>query len=137
MTVEWNSADIIARARAGAAKGVVAGTELVRGEAISLILDTPKTGRIYRRRGVEHRASAPGEPPASDTGRLVNSIKSDFGKLESQLTGTVVAGTSYAAYLEFGTSRMEPRPFMRPALANKKSEVEGVITAAVREALEL
>lgn len=135
MTVNLNFASILERARAGAKKGVVAATEMVATEAVSLIRDTPKTGRIYRRRGVEHQASAPGEPPASDTGRLVGSIRMDFTRIE-ELTGVVNARAGYAAHLEYGTSRMAPRPFMRPALANKKeaveSEIRGAITAALK-----
>ena len=69
MAVVFNGTDIQDRVRRAAMKGIVRGTEAVRDEAISLILNTPKNGRLYRRRGVEHLASAPGEPPASDTGR--------------------------------------------------------------------
>jgi HK97 gp10 family phage protein len=126
-------------------QGVVRFGEEVRNEAISLILNTPKTGRLYWRRGVSktsgtgrsfsggHRASAPGEPPASDTGRLVNSITTSYDF--NELSGTVRARTEYAAYLEYGTSRMEPRPFMRPAVANvARQGIEG-ITAEVRAVL--
>lgn len=133
MTVKWNGPSIAALARQGAARGVVSATEIVRSEAISLILDGPKTGRVYRRRSVEHRASAPGEAPASDTGRLVNSIRTDFDL--GALVGKVIASTAYAAYLEYGTAKMEARPYMRPALARKRKDVEATIAAAVRSAL--
>lgn len=133
MTVEWRGAELLARARQGAQRGVVAATEAVHSEAVGLILDTPKTGRIYRRRSVEHQASAPGEPPASDTGRLVNSIRTEYDA--AALQGTVIASTEYAAALEYGTRRMAARPYMRPALANKRGEVESLITRAVRSAL--
>jgi hypothetical protein len=65
-----------------------------------------------------HRRSAPGDPPATDLGRLVNSLGwrvvprgSDAVEVE------VGAGTNYAQALELGTSRMSARPFMRPAVA--------------------
>ena len=133
MTVTFNSGTLLARVRAAAMQAVVRGTESVRNEAITLILDTPKTGRVYRRRGVEHQASAPGEPPASDTGRLVNSIRTEYD--QSNLVGRVVAGSAHAAYLEFGTQRMEPRPFMRPALRNRGKDIVADIQSSVDRAL--
>lgn len=132
-TVRFNTPEILARARRGAERGIVAATEDVRNEALRLILDTPKTGRIYRRRGVEHQASAPGEAPANDTGRLVNSIRTTYDL--PTLVGRIVASTAYAAFLEYGTSRMEPRPYMRPALFNRRPQIEATIASAVRAAM--
>lgn len=123
----------MAKLRKGAAEGVIIGTESVREEALRLILRTPKSGRIYRRRGVEHQASAPGEAPASDTGRLVGSITTRYEN--DNLRGFVQAATRYTRFLEFGTSKMAPRPYMRPALANKIQEVEARIAAKIREVL--
>ncbi len=134
MTVNFDEAAIIERVRSAAMRGVYKGANLVRNEAISLILDTPKTGRIYRRGDEEHQASAPGEAPASDTGTLVGRIRVDDSKLD-ELRARVVASTAYAAHLEYGTQKMEPRPFMRPALANKKQEIEAVIDREVSRAL--
>jgi len=113
---------------------VIRGTEAVAEEATSLILEAPKTGRIYRRRGVTHQASAPGEPPASDTGRLVQSQRTEYD--QSELTGTAIWSAGHAEYLEHGTSKMAPRPFARPALANKRDEIEKDIADEVRSALK-
>lgn len=134
MSVSFDSGAILAAVRQAAMRGVVRGTESVRNEAITLILNSPKTGRVYRRRGVEHQASAPGEPPASDTGRLVGSIRTSYS--ESELAGTVTASTDYAAHLEYGTQRMEPRPFMRPALASRRDAIERDIQREVARAVE-
>ena len=133
MTVRLNEAEIMARALQGVRHGIVACAEAVRNEAVSAVLSPPKTGRIYRRRGVEHQASAPGEAPASDTGRLANSIRTSYR--ENGLVGVVSASTAYAAYLEFGTVKMEPRPFMRPALARRRESFEATIASFVRAAL--
>jgi HK97 gp10 family phage protein len=100
---------------------IIAGTESIREESISLILDTPKTGRLYSRRGHVHQASAPGEAPASDTGDLVGSITTAYD--HAQLRGRVLARSQHANYLEFGTQNMAPRPFLRPALSNKLPEI--------------
>ena len=96
------------------------------------------SGREYVRKGVVHRASASGEPPAVDTGRLRASISvnwSDSGSDRATVASPavssdgvgqpsreggefrVVVGTnvSYALPLETGTPRMSPRPFIRPS----------------------
>lgn len=73
----------------------------------------PRSGRIYKRGSRIHQASAPGEPPAVDTGKLKNSIRSE----QIAVTKAIVsASAEYAAYLEFGTRRMAARPYMRPAV---------------------
>ena len=59
-----------------------------------------KSGRLYKRRTITHQASAPGQAPASDTGRLVNSIN---GRLLQGLPAEIRASTKYARFLEFGT----------------------------------
>lgn len=132
MAVEWNEKEIMDAVRAGANRGVVMATELILAEGNRLISSPPKTGRIYRRRGVVHQASAPGEPPATDTGRLVQSGRTEHNPTE--ISGTVNWSTLYAAFLEFGTSKMAPRPYARPALANKREEViETVLREVQRE----
>lgn len=60
-----------------------------------------------------HRASKPGDPPAPDTGDLRRSTFME----ESAERIVVGVQMAYARFLEFGTERMAPRPFMRPAWA--------------------
>lgn len=124
MAVNFNDKAVAQRIRAATARGLFKAAELVRTEAISLVLNTPKTGRVYQRRGVQHQASAPGEPFASDTGATVNSIQAivDEQKLEAY-----IATNENGRRLELGTQKMEPRPFLRPALANKRAEAEQTI----------
>ena len=80
------------------------------------ILSGNKTGKTYRRGGVTHVASAAGEPPASDTGRLVSSIGvfPDLSGLSIDI-GVKRPMVNYALFLEFGTSKMDARPFIAPA----------------------
>lgn len=134
MAVNWNSAEIMRRARAGAMVGVSRWIVDVEDRAVKLIMNPPKTGHIYRRRGVAHQASAPGEAPANDTGRLVNARRIDL--FESDLRARLTFSTEYASYLEFGTRKMEPRPFARRALAESvetgRKMVEEEVSAALR-----
>jgi len=52
-------------------------------------------------------------------------------------SGEAVAfvGTSveYAPYLEFGTSRMQPRPFMVPAIARNREWIKAKLAAGVKD----
>ena len=77
----------------------------------------PRTGRTYDRGKKQHTASAPGEPPAVDTGRLRNSIVTqayDGGKV-ARIGPSVTV--NYAAELEDGIpGEMAPRPYLRPVM---------------------
>lgn len=68
----------------------------------------PKNGRMYG----SHQASAPGEAPAIDTFEYGQSIK-----VESDSDGFATIGTDseIGPWLEFGTSKMAPRPHFQPA----------------------
>jgi HK97 gp10 family phage protein len=71
-------------------------------------LDDPGSGKIYDL----HRASAPGESPAPETGRLYRSAYADARGTEVEMGST----SDHAAFTEFGTRKMKPRPWFRPAV---------------------
>lgn len=133
MAVEWTDQEIINRVRAGAMNGVTRGIGLVDQEATRLVMRTAKTGRIYRRRGVVHQASAPGEPFANDTGALMQSKTIEL--MQSELLARLVFRTKYAPMLEYGTRKMEPRPYARPALENMREQVVTAINEEIMGAL--
>jgi HK97 gp10 family phage protein len=91
------------------------------------ILTGSKSGRQYFIKGRRHQSSAPGQPPANSTGQLVRSIK--VKKTNNGQEVTIDA--EYAAFLEYGTSRMRPRPFIMPALMKVKknllSKLKGLV----------
>lgn len=108
-------------------QAIAASGFLVQNEARRLVLSPPKTGKVYIRRGrIKHRASAPGEAPASDTGTLVRSIITSHDT--TKFTLIVHAKAKYALWLEEGTRRMKPRPFMSVALKNKKAQIVALFT---------
>jgi HK97 gp10 family phage protein len=93
---------------------VYVGADMIRGEAFVSISRGSVSGKA-------HVPSRPGEPPNRDTGVLQ-------GHLENQLVKDLVAEVSsnapYAAALEFGTSKMEARPYMRPARDKEAPRIE-------------
>jgi phage gpG-like protein len=97
-----------------------------------------KHGRYYKvsKTGKPHRASAPGEAPAIDTGALVNSI-TIASSLSEKFTRMVGTNQEQAEILEFGSpgGKIAPRPFLRPAAIKKKDTVVGRIQKAVKDAI--
>lgn len=80
-------------------------------------------GRVYKRRGRLHQASAEQDPPARDTGALMESIQVvhfDENALVAQVGPSpftqAFKDRPYPAYLEYGTRRMAPRSYMRRSL---------------------
>lgn len=62
-----------------------------------------------------------------DTGRLRESIEvSGEGN-----TAVVSANTEYAAYVEFGTSKSAPQPYLVPSLINNSDAVLNAIAATL------
>ena len=114
---------------------VKGGGQLIRGEAIKSIQTGSKSGVMYQmynpRR--EHRASAPGEAPASDTGNLVSKI---IVKQKSKDITSVESNADYSAYLEYGTSKMEARPFMLPAFEKSKKPIINAVFNRVKRKIE-
>lgn len=80
------------------------------------ILSGAKSGRQYYINGARHTSSAPGQAPANVTGDLVRSIEVS----KSNNKATVSISKDYAVFLEFGTSKMRPRPFILPAFLKTK-----------------
>lgn len=125
-----NLGEVLAQIDVGAKDGLAdVGVEVVN--AIRRRLSTPGTGRLYRRRRIVHRASAPGQPPAVDTGRLRSSYTWKVG--EDPQGAYVEVGTSvrYAPWLEFGTRRMRPRPHVRPAINDIRDQIGAIVAQAI------
>jgi len=79
--------------------------------------------------GKGHVASLPGEPPNNDTGVLANNIET---VLVEPLLVEVSSNARYASALEYGTSKMAPRPYMAPAVAKRRAEAVKLVGDAVR-----
>ena len=111
---------------------VKGGGQLIRGEAIKSIQSGGKSGVMYQKYNPrrEHRASAPGQAPASDTGNLVSKI---IVRQKSRDVTSVQSNANYSAFLEYGTSKMQPRPFMLPAFEKSKKPIINAVLNRVKQ----
>lgn len=101
-------------------------------EAKLTIRNSSPAGRTYRRRNVEHRASKAGQPPAIDTGNLINSIT------VSKVADAHYIGhdqTNYGAVMEFGKrkgkNKIAPRPWAKPSFEKVKRQAPDIIRGVI------
>jgi len=105
-------------------------------------LGQPGTGRVYthyfwsdasgrlrrgRERGKPHQASAPGEPPAVDTGELRQSVRWTIEGSGTEVTGTVGTKKKHGKMLEFGTTKIKARPWLHPSFLKSLDKVKQIL----------
>lgn len=78
--------------------------------------------------GANHVPSLPGQPPNADTHFLDSNIETEIG---GPGIVTVTSKAPYSAALEFGTSRIAPRPAARPATERNRRKVAEMVGEAV------
>ena len=115
--------DDITRKEVGAALFTAA--DLIRVEAQISITRGAVSGK-------GHVVSKPGQPPNADTHTLANYINIEHRT--GALKATVRSDAEYSAPLEFGTSVMAARPFMRPARDKKKKDAQALVQQALNRA---
>lgn len=123
--------------------------DVVRETITDLVTDThafavegiqrgPKSGRVYeyyfftdgsgrlrqgKKRDKAHQASAPGQYPASDSGRLASSVRMVF-PTASSMSGEVGTASKVGKFMEFGTAKIAARPWLLPSFVRAKVGVE-------------
>ena len=103
-----------------------AGGELIQTEAQVSITRGSVSGK-------GHIPSKPGEPPNQNTGVLAGNIETTQ---TAPLVVEVSSNAPYSAPLEFGTSKMAARPFMRPARDKKRKEVVALVQQAMNHVVK-
>ena len=123
----------------GALDDVVNATGLeLCGDIIKRYQRGPASGKVYRkyRPNRTHQASAPGQAPMTDTGRLQGGTLFDK---TGPASVRVFNAIEYAAALEYGSTngrgRIAPRPAWRPAIDKMRPKYEKRINDAIAEAV--
>lgn len=115
--LEWNGDMLYGAMRDAATKGVFLAAQRLK-EQIQINISVV---------GPPH--SLPGEMPHLITGNLQDSVKVKAKGLEAD----VVVEAPYAYALEFGTSRMAPRPFINRTFTETFPELQQIITDTIEE----
>jgi hypothetical protein len=151
-SLEWNGDELVLFTGGVMVKAVTKASIFLQGGAKEEVGGVGK-GRLYRRRKQKgkrgsfrvsdfHRASAPGDPPARDTGILANSVSFTVKQRTLKITGSVgsdidkirskepTTDPEYGVYLELGTSDIAPRPWLRPSLIKAKPTINKILNRA-------
>lgn len=106
-----------------AAKVVYVGADMIRSTAFQSISRGSVSGK-------NHVPSKPGEPPNRDTGTLQNHL---ILTQKSPLEAEVRSFIEYASDLEYGTSKMAARPYMRPARASEEPKIQRLFAQEINK----
>jgi hypothetical protein len=85
--------------------------------------------------GLRYRSSAPGRPPAVQTGHLRRSWQTGQPKrltAARRLGWSIGSNLRYAAALEFGTARIFSRPYLRPSIREISETLGQTMQNAIR-----
>lgn len=116
----------------GAKEGLAdVGVEIVNN--VRSLLSQPGAGRLYRVPFTSkfHRASKPGAPPATDTGRLRSSYTFVQGTNRGNPFVDVGTNVEAGALLEIGTRNIRPRPHLRPAVSTLGGGITDLIARGI------
>ena len=151
--VQHLNAEIRSRLQLSQLQAVTAAAIVVHKAAIDVLASgSPGRGHEYNSRGskggkggarVKHRASAPGDPPATDTGRLRKSIAWSIEK-GGPVSARVGSTVNYAKYLDpaaqesspAGKGVVLPRPFLSRALNSSRDQVRRVIAEQLEKGMK-
>ncbi len=97
-----------------------------------------KTGGGKKYWGMPTRSSAPGQPPAAQTGNLRNSWQT--GKPRKTIAGSRISWALGSALpyarLEFGYGRALPRPYIQPAVDTVGRRAGKIMNAYINAAIK-
>lgn len=85
--------------------------------------------------GLIHRSAAAIVPVR--TGRLKNSLfwNPEYERQGNTIVGAVGTNVAYAPHVEFGTRRMNERPFLRPAVEQNADAINSIFASEIGNAL--
>ena len=82
-----------------------------------------RVGALVERQAKENVTKTGSEHPQVQTGRLRSSIIHQVTSEGNEIVAEIGTNVEYGKYLEFGTSRMPPYPWLFPAVEMKRPEI--------------
>lgn len=136
--IKWNDKEVLGKAKKGYRKSLVDACEIVVNSTVKHFQTSGITGATKAQRRVaadKSHAASPGGIPFVQTGTLSRSIGYEIVKEDGELEGHVgprlgykdkktgEEAANYGKWLELGTPKMKPHPYLRPALAREHKRV--------------
>lgn len=90
----------------------------------------PLVSTVVRKVGFDVQSHAQRRAPV-DTGNLKSSISMTFEQSATSMHADIGPTAHYGKYVELGTSRMAPQPYMRPALESNLRSFDSAIDAVI------
>lgn len=88
----------------------------------------------------KHHPSMEGDYPAVDTGRLRSSLSFEVEEKDDNTVigkvGTTLDGPPYPFWLEYGTSIMPARPWLRPSLEKSQDFIKKTLAEAMKGTMD-
>jgi len=127
--LKLNTTELMKSLDQTAPKRMMEATNEVRNKVLET-LSGGRSGRTYLVPGTRrsYTASAPGQPPATATSELRQSVKSSVEGKGRSVLGKVKAEAKHALPLEFGTKNMAARPFMKPSFDKSLDNIRRILT---------
>ena len=116
------------KAQRHAVRAVTKAVMLVSNDAKSSIAEGG-SGEVVARYNPRrtHTQSKAGQPPATDTGFLISQITTEVNtKMGGAVVGKVISAAPYSQALEYGTTNMQARPFLHPALRRNQGKIRAI-----------
>lgn len=110
--------------------------EQVRSTILDDMAKTPRNMNVSyftHNKTIAHHPSLPGNAPAPDSGNLRASIHYTVDGEGKETIGRVGTDVEYGKHLEFGTTKMAPRPWLKPAMDKNKTFIQKTIKEALND----
>jgi hypothetical protein len=108
--------------------------QLVQVDLIKTINTGVRTGRMYTYRGQRYQASAPGESPASRSGKLASLFGYIINTKRLQIYNDAKNdGAPYPFFLEEGTVKMESRPYFTKTIEARAEDLRSQLSNITKE----
>lgn len=142
--IEWYGDKHLAALRREIDAALLRAAALVQTRARILCNQPAQRVRMRRRRATvrgpkgsqrtEYIGSAPGQPPMVRTSFGRRNILMEYDRATQRARIGPAMNAAYMAYLELGTGRIAPRPWLRRAAEECRAAIDALIGAAVRRA---
>jgi phage gpG-like protein len=117
--LKWNGPEAKRRIEHEMSNRMAVACRLVMNHAKELLSVSGTGGTPGSKRNYGSNPSAPGEPPHKQYGRLRASVATEV----EGMRGRVGTNVDYGRYLEQGTRKMAPRPWLKRSLDETKADI--------------